>query len=62
MASSNVKLSPDCIPLPPEIIILADVNSGLSDSVNSSDMYSDSSGLGAALIISTLEASCSSAA
>ena len=33
--SNNLKLSPFCIPLPPEITIFAAVSSGLSDSDNS---------------------------
>ena len=38
------------------MIILADVGSGLSDSVNSSDIYSDNSGLDVESIVSILTA------
>ena len=40
--SRRTKFSPDCIPLPPDTITLAEVSSGLSDLVSSSDMCSDS--------------------
>ena len=41
------------MPLPPEIIILADVNSGLSDLVNSSLIYSEMFGIFSGFIFST---------
>ena len=45
------------MPLPPEIIVFADVNSGLSDFVSSSLTYSDTAGMLSGLIFSTSQAS-----